>query len=208
MGICYSGTLGCLHGVQHPFLTSGTHKFFMWGIVNIIFDSVAVQLISCVRLFWDPHALQCTRLLCPWNYPDKNIRVGCHSLLQGIFLTQGAHSHVLHWQGDSLPMSHQGSPFDSVSKFENTCDNNVNLALLTYYTERSVYLHAPIKSLLKINSTFRKLRSWHLALSLHGEKMGKQWKQCQILFSLALKSLQMVTAAMKLKDICSLEEKL
>ena len=39
-------------------------------------------------------------------------------------------------------------------------------------------------------------------------QMGKQWKQCQTLFLGAPKSLQMVTAAMKLKDACSLEEKL
>ena len=38
--------------------------------------------------------------------------------------------------------------------------------------------------------------------------MGKQWKRWQNLFSWATKSLQMVTAAMKLKDACSLEEKL
>ena len=37
---------------------------------------------------------------------------------------------------------------------------------------------------------------------------GKQWKQWQILFSWAPKSLQMVTAAMKLKDAYSLQEKL
>ena len=37
---------------------------------------------------------------------------------------------------------------------------------------------------------------------------GKQWKQCQTLFWGAPKSLQMVTAAMKLKDTYSLEEKL
>ena len=37
---------------------------------------------------------------------------------------------------------------------------------------------------------------------------GKQWKQLQILFSWAPKSLWMVTAAMKLKDACSLEDKL
>ena len=36
--------------------------------------------------------------------------------------------------------------------------------------------------------------------------MGKQWKQCQTLFFWASKSLQMVTAAMKLKDAYSLEE--
>ena len=39
-------------------------------------------------------------------------------------------------------------------------------------------------------------------------EMGKQWKQCQTLFFGAPKSLQMVTAAMKLKDAYSLEEKL
>ena len=37
---------------------------------------------------------------------------------------------------------------------------------------------------------------------------GKQWKQWQTLFFWAPKSLQMVTTAMKLKDACSLEEKL
>ena len=37
---------------------------------------------------------------------------------------------------------------------------------------------------------------------------GKQWKQWETLFSWASKSLQMVTAAMKVKDACSLEGKL
>ena len=37
---------------------------------------------------------------------------------------------------------------------------------------------------------------------------GEQWKQWQTLFFEAPKSLQMVTAAMKLKDGSSLEEKL
>ena len=37
---------------------------------------------------------------------------------------------------------------------------------------------------------------------------GKQWKQCQTLFFGAPISLQMVTAAMKLKDAYSLEGKL
>jgi len=38
--------------------------------------------------------------------------------------------------------------------------------------------------------------------------MGKQCKQWETWFSWAQKSLQMVTVAMKLKDACSLEEKL
>ena len=39
-----------------------------------------------------------------------NTRVGCHFLLQGIFPTQGSNLCLLHWQADSLPLSHQGSP--------------------------------------------------------------------------------------------------
>ena len=42
----------------------------------------------------------------------------------------------------------------------------------------------------------------------YGKQIGKQWKQCQILFFCALKSLQMVITAMKLKDVYSLEGKL
>ena len=51
------------------------------------------------------------RLLCPWDSPGKNTRVGCHALLQGIFPTQGSHLcllHLLHWQGDSLPLAALG----------------------------------------------------------------------------------------------------
>ena len=29
------------------------------------------------------------RLFCPWDFPYKNTGMGCHFLLQGIFLTQG-----------------------------------------------------------------------------------------------------------------------
>ena len=44
--------------------------------------------------------------------------------------------------------------------------------------------------------------------SSHGKYLGKQWKQQQILVSWAPKSLWTVTTAMKLKDSCSMEEKL
>ena len=49
-----------------------------------------------------------SRLLRPWDSPDKNTGVGYHFLLLGIFLTQGANPHVLsllHWQAGSLPLS-------------------------------------------------------------------------------------------------------
>ena len=42
-----------------------------------------------------PHGLGLTRLLCPWDSLGKNTGVGCHSLLQGIFLTQGLNLDLL-----------------------------------------------------------------------------------------------------------------
>ena len=46
---------------------------------------------------------------------------------------------------------------------------------------------------------FGPITSWQIS--------GKKWKQRQIFFLWVPKSLQMVTVAMKLKDICSVEEK-
>ena len=45
--------------------------------------------------------------------PGKNIGVGFHALLQGIFLTQGLNPRLLcllHWQADSLPLAPPGKP--------------------------------------------------------------------------------------------------
>ena len=68
-----------------------------------------------------PHELEPSRLLCPWNSPSKNMGVDCHFLLQEIFLTQGSNLLLLHWQAESLPLSHQGSPKVSVTAHTNFC---------------------------------------------------------------------------------------
>ena len=47
-----------------------------------------------------------------WEFPGKNTEVGCHFLLQGIFLVQGSNLHLwhlLHLQADSSPLSHLGN---------------------------------------------------------------------------------------------------
>ena len=43
-----------------------------------------------------PPGLWPTRLLCPWDFSGKNTRVGSHSLLWGIFLTQEPNPGLLH----------------------------------------------------------------------------------------------------------------
>ena len=57
-----------------------------------------------------PHGLQPTRLLCPWNSPGKNTGMDCHSLLQGILPTQGTNPHLLYCRQILYYLSHQGSP--------------------------------------------------------------------------------------------------
>ena len=60
--------------------------------------------------FLQLRGLQPILLFCPWDFPGKNTEVGCNFLLQGIFPTQGLNLCLLHWQMDSLPLSHLGSP--------------------------------------------------------------------------------------------------
>ena len=60
---------------------------------------------SCPTLL-QPHGMWPTRLLCPWYFPGKNTGVGCHFLLQGIFLTQGSSLCLLQWEADSLLLRH------------------------------------------------------------------------------------------------------
>ena len=54
------------------------------------------------------------RLLCPWNFPDKSTGVSCHFLLQGIFPPQILNPRLLHWQEDSLLLSHQEASINTV----------------------------------------------------------------------------------------------
>ena len=54
----------------------------------------------------------------PHGLYSKSTGVGCHFLLQGIFLTQRWNLcllHLLHSQVDSLPLSHLGSPIKNIS---------------------------------------------------------------------------------------------
>ena len=57
-----------------------------------------------------PHGLYPARFLCPWNSPGKNTEVGCHSILQGVFPTQGWNPGLPHCRRILYHLSHQGRP--------------------------------------------------------------------------------------------------
>ena len=56
-----------------------------------------------------PHRLQPTRLLCPWDFPGKDTGVGCHFLLQGIFTTYGLNLGLLHCRQSLYWLSYKGN---------------------------------------------------------------------------------------------------
>ena len=56
-----------------------------------------------------PHGLQPTRLPCSWDFPGENTGMGCHCLLQGIFLTQRWDPCLLHCRQILYQLNHKGS---------------------------------------------------------------------------------------------------
>ena len=77
-------------------------------------DSVCMlSCFSCVQLFATPWTVAPQAPL-SMDFQGKNTGVGCHSFLQGIFLTQGPNPNflcLLHWQMGPLPLVHLGSPY-------------------------------------------------------------------------------------------------
>ena len=83
----------------------------------------AQPLQSCLTLC-DPiyHSLPASSV--HGDSPGKNTGVGCHALLQWIFLTQGWNPHLLsllHWQEVSLPLAPPGQLSQSVSSVVQSC---------------------------------------------------------------------------------------
>ena len=75
---------------------------------------VSVSHLVTSASLW-PHGLLPVRLLCPWDSPVKNTRVGCHSLFQGIFSTQGSNPGLLHGKHFLYHLNHQESQFLGIS---------------------------------------------------------------------------------------------
>ena len=77
------------------------------GTMNLE-DVVVIRSVVSDSL--GPHGLWPTRLLCPWDFSGKDNGVGCHFLLQGVFLTQGLNLGLPHCRQILYPLDPQGSP--------------------------------------------------------------------------------------------------
>ena len=70
---------------------------------------IASPLLSrvCVLVTQPCPRLQLTKFLRPWDFPGKNTGVGCHCLLQGVFLTQGSNPGVQHSRQILYPLRYR-----------------------------------------------------------------------------------------------------
>ena len=106
-------------------LASFTSSMYFHGLIahlflalnNIPSSGCCCSVAKLCLTLLQSYGLQPIRLLCPWDFPNKNTEVGHHFFLQGIFLIQGSKLHLLHWQADSLLLSHLGSLYLPVPQF-------------------------------------------------------------------------------------------
>ena len=76
-------------------------------VLTVCLKCVCVSCWIMSSSLW-PHGLTaCQALLCPWDSPGKNTGVGCHVLLQAIFLTQGSSPRLLHYRWILYRLSHR-----------------------------------------------------------------------------------------------------
>ena len=78
-------------------------------VAQLVCVSLYVLVAQLCPTLCDPHGLQPTRLLCPWDFPGKDTGVGCHFLLQGIFPTQGLNLGLLHRKQILYHLSYEGN---------------------------------------------------------------------------------------------------
>ena len=99
-----------MKNLQEPFLSAQPHFLPPGEPQSLLhFAKYKCQSLSHVQLFvtpWTP-----ARFLCPCDSPGKNTGMGCHSLLQGIFLTRGTNPGLSHCRRILYSLSHQGSPY-------------------------------------------------------------------------------------------------
>ena len=92
-------------------LRIGIQRYFCLN-KNITYSAVdkIVHVHSVVSDSLWPHGVLTTRFLCPWESPGKNTGVGCHFLLQWVFLTQELNLCLLNCRLILYCLSHRGSP--------------------------------------------------------------------------------------------------
>ena len=82
-----------------PLLDHSNHAFIFMTLLG---QTVIAQ--SCSTLCDPTDYIAPARILCPWNFLEYWSRLAFPT--RGVFLAQELKPYLLHWQADSLPLSH------------------------------------------------------------------------------------------------------
>ena len=80
------------------------------SVEGILWRIQRLSLIFYLAIVNIRNTSEIPELICPWNSPGKNTRVGCRFLLQGNLPTQGSNLGLLHCRHSLYCLSHQESP--------------------------------------------------------------------------------------------------
>ena len=104
------------HFLQSTSVTSsGTSMKLVWWYPFICEFLLLVLVVSHSVMSDSLRLHDCSPPGSSVHFPGKNTGVGCHSLLQGIFLTQGLHMGLLHCRQILYYLNHQGSPLEIIN---------------------------------------------------------------------------------------------
>ena len=98
-GCSYCGFYFMMHVNQIIILYTLILHNALWKKVKVLVYQQCPTLCDCIDC--SPET--------PWNSPDKNIAVGSHFLIQGIFPSQGLNPGLLHWRQIFQHLSQQRS---------------------------------------------------------------------------------------------------
>ena len=108
--------------LSHPYMTTGKAiALTIWTFVSKVMSLLFNMLSRFVKAFSNEVKVKvlvaqlylalCNTMDCPWHSPGKSTGVGCHSLFQGIFPTQGLSPSLLHCRQILLPPELLGKPY-------------------------------------------------------------------------------------------------
>ena len=99
-------------------------------------------MLSCVQLFVTPQTVARQAPL-SMGFFRQGYWSGLPLPTQGIFLSQGLNLCLLHWQADSLPLSHLGSP--------NTGDSPINFEKEDSEVNSTVKIHENVLTVVEVS---------------------------------------------------------
>ena len=104
-------------------------------------QNVHTELLQSCLTLCDPMDCSLPGFSVHGDSPGKNTGVGCHFLLQGVFLTQELNPclfSLLHWQAGSLPLVPPGkAQFENVVFSKSSLKQlNMNILVLIFFFQR------------------------------------------------------------------------